>query len=90
MLASCVLQSGTVASLLQVLQALSIEEYVAMPSQQTAFGRARVFKLRMQFFPEQLYPKEAGISFADVAQVFKTSFMVKLQVSDLCQPPFTI
>ena len=54
-----------------------------MRSQQTAFGRARVFKLRLQFFPEHLYPKEAGITFADVAHVFKTVFMLKLQVRNL-------
>ena len=67
-------------SSVQVLQSLRIEEYVAVPSQQAAFGRARVFKLRLQFFPEHLYPKEAGITFADVAHVFKTVFMLKLQV----------
>ena len=65
---------------MQVLQGLSIEEHVAVPSQQTAFGRGRLFRLRLQFFPEHLYPPEAGITFADVAQVFKTSFMLKLQV----------
>ena len=68
----------------QVLQGLRIEEHVALPSQQTAFGRARVFKLRLQFFPEHLYPEEAGVTFADVAEVFKTSFMLKLQVGWPC------
>lgn len=66
--------------LLQVLQGLRIEEHVAAASQGTAFGRGRLFKLRLQFFPEHLYPQEAGITFADVAQVFKTSFVPKLQV----------
>lgn len=64
----------------QVLQGLRIEEHVAVASQQTAFGRGRLFKLRLQFFPEHLYPPEAGITFADVAHVFKTNFMLKLQV----------
>ena len=63
-----------------MLQGVRIEEHVAVPSQQTAFGRARVFKLRLQFFPEHLYPEEAGITFADVAEVFRTAFMLKLQV----------
>ena len=59
---------------------------MAVSSQQTAFGRGRLFKLRLQFFPEHLYPEEAGITFADVAQVFKASFMLKLQV---CPLPLT-
>ena len=67
-----------------MLQGLRIEEHVAVVSQQTAFGRGRLFKLRLQFFPEHLYPEEAGITFADVAQVFKTTFMLKLQV---CSSP---
>ena len=67
-----------------MLQSLRIEEYVAAPSQQMVFGRARVFKLRLQFFPEHLYPKEAGITFADVAKVFQTVFMLKLQVRTCC------
>lgn len=68
------------------MQGLRIEEHVAVSSQQSAFGRGRLFKLRLQFFPEHLYPEEAGITFADVAQVFKTTFMLKLQVraSPLC------
>ncbi|KAL3142271.1 hypothetical protein ABBQ38_002614 [Trebouxia sp. C0009 RCD-2024] len=65
----------------EVLQGLSIEEHVAVPSQQTAFGRGRLFRLRLQFFPEHLYPQEAGITFADVAEVFKTNFMLKLQTA---------
>ena len=68
------------SALLQVLQGLRIEEHVAAVSQGTPFGRGRLFKLRLQFFPQHLYPEEAGITFADVAQVFKASFVPKLQV----------
>ena len=62
------------------MQSLSMEEHVSVPCQTVSFGLARLFKLKLQFFPEHRYPKELGVTFADVAKCFKTAFMTKLQV----------
>lgn len=64
-----------------MLQGLTIEEHVASGQGSGGHRHSRKFKLKFQFFPEHMYPAEAGVTFAQVAETFEQVFMPKLQVS---------
>ena len=54
---------------------------MASSTRSGAHRHSRKFGLKLQFFPEHMYPAEAEVTFADVARTFEQLFMPRLQVS---------
>ena len=67
-----------------MLQGLTIEEHVAAGVRSGFHTHSRLFKLRLQFYPEHMYPAEANVTFAAVADCFEKLFMPRLQVQIVC------
>ena len=65
--------------LAEALQSLQVEENVVAKCSSSAFGRARVYCVRLQFHPLDAYPAELALSFKELSGVFVNEFVPKLQ-----------
>ncbi|KAK9845826.1 hypothetical protein WJX81_003612 [Elliptochloris bilobata] len=64
--------------LAEVLESLEVEERAAAESAGREHSRARAFRVRLRFAPPALYPPEANLTFAEVAQCVDTAFRPQL------------
>ena len=56
-------------------------ENVIARTDAVAFGRGRVYTVRMAFHPEHLYPPELGVKWAEISAAFTSQFVPKLQAA---------
>ncbi|KAI3425875.1 hypothetical protein D9Q98_007848 [Chlorella vulgaris] len=67
--------------LAEALRSLAVEENVIAKTDAVAFGRGRIYTIRMQFFPESMYPPELEVKWEEISGCFTKGFVPKLQAA---------
>ncbi|KAL4436829.1 hypothetical protein ABPG75_003968 [Micractinium tetrahymenae] len=67
--------------LAEALRSMHVEENVIARTNAVAFGRGRVYTVRMQFHHVELYPAELDVRWEEIAGCFQREFVPKLQAA---------
>ncbi|PSC74762.1 beta and beta-prime subunits of DNA dependent RNA-polymerase [Micractinium conductrix] len=67
--------------LAEALRSMHVEENVIARTTAVAFGRGRVYTVKMQFHPIHLYPAELNITWEEISGCFTKEFVPKLQAA---------
>eukprot|EP00887_Chlorella_sp_A99_P005908 scaffold448.g5908.t1 len=58
---------------------MRVTENVVASSAATGSGRARVYTIRMEFWPAERYPPELGLQFSEIAAAFQEGFVERMK-----------
>lgn len=67
--------------LAEALKGLSVQEIIVAKCHGMEFARGRTYAVRLQFHPRASYPAELGLEFEEIAAVFQSSFIPRLQAA---------